>query len=308
MSPAELRCTRCRGALGDDGGELVCGGCGARFAISDGVPVFAEADDYYEGRFTETIDYCSGSSRRLKSRLALRPSFLRRHLRRGSAILDLGCGGGTDLIAGHGTVAGVDLSLESLRRARGLYPVVARADASQLPFADGAFDHVVSMDFLGHVPLERKDAVIAEIARVLRPGGTTIHYAETDGDNLFSRVGRLSPELHRERFIELEGHHGLERPSALVARFERAGLRAVEARGAYSTALRPLDEYLNRFGGGYRELHWLPRVSVPVAAAASRVPGAKQALNMGVDLFYRAAERRLPLDAADGLLLAAVKR
>lgn len=305
MTPAELRCTRCRADLRPDARGLACTGCGARFPVDDGIPVFAGADDYYEGRFTDTIDYCSAPSRRLKSRLALRPSFLRRHLRRGTAILDLGCGGGTDLIASHGAVAGVDLSLESLRRARGLYRVVARADAERLPFADSAFDHVVSMDFLGHVPLEQKDAVIAEIARVLKPGGTTVHYAETDGDNLFARVGKLSPELHRERFVELEGHHGLERPSALVERFERAGLRAIEARGAYSTALRPLDEYLNRFGGGYRELHWLPRLSVPLAAAASRSPGAKQALNMGVDLFYRAAGRRLPLDAADGLLLAA---
>jgi 2-polyprenyl-6-hydroxyphenyl methylase/3-demethylubiquinone-9 3-methyltransferase len=41
--------------------------------------------------------------------------------------------------------------------------------AERLPFADGSFDVVCAMDFLEHV--ERPAAVVAEVARVLKPGG-----------------------------------------------------------------------------------------------------------------------------------------
>ncbi len=91
-------------------------------------------------------------------------------------VLDVGCGAGflSNALAlrGH-TVTGIDVSERSLdaavrhdRTGRVRYCV---GDAEQLPFAAGSFDVACAMDFLEHV--ERPDAVIAEIARVLAPGG-----------------------------------------------------------------------------------------------------------------------------------------
>ncbi len=94
-------------------------------------------------------------------------------------VLDVGCGGGflAEALARWGAqMSGVDASaatIEVARRhadAQGLRIDYHVADAAQLPFADGAFDAVVSSDFLEHVS-DRLDAVVAEQARVLRAGG-----------------------------------------------------------------------------------------------------------------------------------------
>ena len=91
-------------------------------------------------------------------------------------LLDIGCGAGflcNDLASGGHQVSGVDASEESLRVAR-LHDVTGRidyrlGDAYALPFPDATFDAVCAMDFLEHV--EEPARVIAEAARVLKPGG-----------------------------------------------------------------------------------------------------------------------------------------
>lgn len=91
-------------------------------------------------------------------------------------VLDVGCGAGflsNELaLKGH-AVTGIDLSQESLAVA-GRHDAThsvryLAADAYQLPFSDGSFDVVTAMDFLEHV--EDPKRVIAEISRVLKPGG-----------------------------------------------------------------------------------------------------------------------------------------
>src|ERR687894_2355617 len=90
----------------------------------------------------------------------------------GAVLVDLACGGG--LMAPH--VArlgyrhvGVDLGLSGLRVARrhGVLPV--RASVLQVPLPDACTDVVVAGEILEHV--EDDVAVLAECARLLRPGG-----------------------------------------------------------------------------------------------------------------------------------------
>jgi SAM-dependent methyltransferase len=92
--------------------------------------------------------------------------------------LDLGCGTGlhfatlTDL---GWTIAGIDLSADQLRLAseRGGEAELVRADASELPFADGHFDAVVSI-FI-HTDMDDYAAAVREGARVLVHGGRFVH-------------------------------------------------------------------------------------------------------------------------------------
>ncbi len=91
----------------------------------------------------------------------------------GGLLLDVACGGGllAPFVTGW-THVGVDLSRPGLLLARAHGVLVAQADVVRLPFADGTFDVVVAGEILEHV--EDLAGVVAEVCRVLRPGGTLV--------------------------------------------------------------------------------------------------------------------------------------
>lgn len=100
-------------------------------------------------------------------------------VRAGQRVLDVACGTGVVAITAAcrgARVAGLDFSPELLERARehaqlaGVEVDWRESDAEQLPFADGAFDVVLSQ--FGHMFAPRPQVVLAEMLRVLVPGGT----------------------------------------------------------------------------------------------------------------------------------------
>lgn len=103
-------------------------------------------------------------------------------LEAGATVLDLGCGAGTDLLLAAravgpgGRAVGIDMTEAMVARAlegaaaAGLTNVtVHRADATSLPVETGTIDVITSNGVLNLVP--DKAAAIAELHRVLRPGG-----------------------------------------------------------------------------------------------------------------------------------------
>ncbi len=79
----------------------------------------------------------------------------------------------------------------------------ARGSVFALPFPDGAFDEVVFSQVIEHLP--RKPQILAEIRRVLRPGGRLI-IGTPDYARLFWRVlawfyGKLRPEAYAHEHI-----------------------------------------------------------------------------------------------------------
>jgi SAM-dependent methyltransferase len=91
----------------------------------------------------------------------------------GRRVLDLGCRSGavTQHYLPGNEVVGLDVDLAALRRAaeRGIQPMHCNVE-EQLPFDNGSFDVVVAGEMLEHV--RAPDEVVAEVRRVLRPGGT----------------------------------------------------------------------------------------------------------------------------------------
>ena len=91
---------------------------------------------------------------------------------RGAAVLEAGCGTGLLLerVAGFADEAwGVDLSAGMLGKARARGLRVVQGSVTDLPFPAARFDVVYSFKVLAHV--EKIREALAEMARVLRPGG-----------------------------------------------------------------------------------------------------------------------------------------
>jgi SAM-dependent methyltransferase len=96
----------------------------------------------------------------------------------GLRVLDAGCGNGEYLRAlarRPVQVAGCDLSMGMLRSAA--HPALLNADVAALPVRDGAFDVVLAVHMLYHVP--DREAAVRELRRVLAPRGVCV--AVTNG-------------------------------------------------------------------------------------------------------------------------------
>lgn len=110
--------------------------------------------------------------------------------------------------------------------ATGAGAAVLRADATQLPFADGTFDKVIAAEVLEH--LREDTAAMAELARVLRPGGTMAASVPRYGPELVNWA--LSDRYHNRP----GGHVRIYRRSQLIARLARAGLSLVGSHHAHA--------------------------------------------------------------------------
>lgn len=104
-----------------------------------------------------------------------------------AVLVDVGCGGGllAPHLAGKGyRHVGVDLQQSCLAAAGRRGVAALRADATALPLATGAADVVVAGEILEHLP--DMPGAVAEICRVLRPGGRLV--LDTLNANRLSRL------------------------------------------------------------------------------------------------------------------------
>lgn len=117
-------------------------------------------------------------------------TWIMEHVPAGAPLLELGCGNGipsTQILAERFAVTGVDLSTAQLALVRASVPgaTFIQADMTALDFSPASFAAVVAFYSLTHVPRDEHPALLAAIARWLRPGGwfvASMGARETVGD------------------------------------------------------------------------------------------------------------------------------
>jgi SAM-dependent methyltransferase len=224
-----------------------CPRCGGRFPLERGVVRFlSRADDFYEGRYQNTIRFVPRSERGPWSwPLWLIASgyvwAVRRHVPAGSAVLELGCASGIAYLSRRYRTVGLDLSLASLARVAPLYAACLQADVTQvIPLPDASMDAAISSFVWEHLRPEDKPRVLAELRRVLRPGGKLVFLYDVESSNpLYQWLRRSDPARYREVLIEREGHAGWETAEANARTFVEAGFALVQHRGAEKLLIAP---------------------------------------------------------------------
>jgi SAM-dependent methyltransferase len=165
--------------------------------------------------------------------------------------LDVGCGIGTiDALLRPllGAVDGIDLSPAMVERAAEANPEGAyRAyEGERLPFDDGAYDLAFTFSVLHHVPPPDRPGFVAELARVVRPGGL-VAVIEHNPLNPLTRLA-----VHRCAFDE---DAVLLRRGEAERLLEGAGLRPAQGRYILffpwrGAALRTAERVLRRIPAG----------------------------------------------------------
>jgi SAM-dependent methyltransferase len=215
--------------------------------------------------------------------------FDRLGVKAGDRVLDIGCGYGRhsyEVIRRGGRAVALDLSDTELKdvlamfRAlategdvpAGAHGAVANANALQLPFVDGAFDHVIASEVLEHIPAD--EAAMAEIARVVKPGGTVAVTVPRTGQEIVCWT------LSREYHDTPGGHVRIYRRRQITDRLQRAGLRPTGVGFAHALhtpywwlrcLVGPRNEE-NAFVRAYKSfLEWDIMTGPPLVRAAERL-------------------------------------
>jgi len=195
-----------------------------------------------------TVDY---------DRLGVRP---------GERLLDLGCGGGRHAFQAlrlGARVIALDADAPEVSSVRDTVGAMVDAgevgteseagmvqgDARRLPFADSSFDRVIAAEVLEHIADDRR--AMAELARVLKPGGT-----------MAVTVPRFGPEAVNWALSDAYhhvpgGHVRIYRRSTLFGRLRRVGLRTTASHHAH--ALHSPYWWLRCWVGPRRDDHLLVR-------------------------------------------------
>jgi SAM-dependent methyltransferase len=176
--PAAAACEACGGPLGGAGLAYRglryrrCPACGTRALAA--MPTDAELRLRYETAYPRmfTPSHIRAPRREIFTGVLARA---RSHATPGT-LLDVGCGGGYFLAAARADGwrgLGTDLSHAACRAAHDTAGApVAQAEATALPFRDGALDAVALVNVLDHTAAARR--TLEEAARVLRPGGLLV--------------------------------------------------------------------------------------------------------------------------------------
>ncbi len=193
---------------------------------------------------------------------------------KGRRVLDIGCGGGflAEEFAALGcAVTGIDSSAPTIAEARrhadetGLKIAYRVASGEAIPFDDATFDIAYCCDVLEHV--RDLDTVIAEAARVLKPGG--VYLFDTINRTVLSKlvVITLFQEWSATRFVTTNLHdwHMFIKPAELRAVLAKHGFdcRAIVGINPTGNPLRALHA-----------LYRLKRGAISYAEIGTRIPMA----------------------------------
>lgn len=173
-------------------------------------------DEYGEREWTRFDDGSTPSTS-----LDVHVEYLRRYVREGDRVLEVGAGPGrftielarlgASIVVADVSGRQLELNREKAVEAGAEDAVVERllADVVELPFADGSFDATICFGGPISYAVDRAEDAVAELARVTRPGG---HFLVS----VMSLVGAV--QTYADAMLEVTARYGIELTEQVVAR------------------------------------------------------------------------------------------
>lgn len=165
---------------------------------------------------------------------------------KGKEVLDAGCGVGafSEPLVANNTVYGVDFSVKSLEYAAGRGLITMSEDLTALPFENGKFDVVLCIGVIQLI--EQHEAVLRELARVTKPGGTMLIQTLNRGSvqrkilSLFEKSKKFEKMYAMEELKDLYERIGFEQIDFLKMyhpfSFVTSGAKPGALAGSFSTS------------------------------------------------------------------------
>ncbi|MBX7213002.1 MAG: class I SAM-dependent methyltransferase [Thermoflexales bacterium] len=146
-------------------------------------------------------------------------------------VLDLGSGDGSFArqTFGRPLDVGIDPWKPPMAEARrvGAHAALALAEGAHMPFADASFNTVISNSVLEHIPAI--EPVVAEVGRVLKPGGRFMFCGPNERFTEFHVGGKLLGEGYRNWFNKIARHARLDSEAVWRERLVRHGFEVEQA-------------------------------------------------------------------------------
>ncbi|ASF07378.1 SAM-dependent methyltransferase [Nocardia brasiliensis] len=250
-----------------------------------------------QSRFAEIAQsYAGGQARRLDGELLaemIRPLGVEH-------VLDVATGtaAAAAVVAKSGVrkrVVGLDSSAAMLRQARasgvGSVQLVVGL-VEELPFADGAFDLVLCTRALHHI--DRPELAVAEMARVVRPGGHIVV-----ADNVTGYTGAVHEQVEAIQRVRDPGHASTLAEHELVGLLRANLLEVVECHR--TTSYRPLAQWLADGGTGSADATEIRRRLAALGPLTEPEFGTSFVVEDGVIVGLRQAMSWLRADRSNAL-------
>ena len=173
----------------------------------------------------------------------------------GTRVLDAGCGEGV-LVDEYASKLGIEGLDENYSSAR-----VRSGSLMALPYPDATFDRAMCLDVLEHLSFDDQPRALAELHRVVKPGGELLvsvpNLAHLQSRVHFLLTGRLIRTASEHK-------HPGDRPAGDYIRLaERAGFRLVKRRGIFPT-VPIVTRYIRRHPRALLPVHRLLTRALPV--------------------------------------------
>lgn len=164
-------------------------------------------------------------------------------------ILDIGCGDGTFAQLALQKFAPIEVGLDpdprelKFTQKTGLYQKLIKGSATHLPFEKNFFGTVISNCTLEHIP--NLDQALAEICRVLKPGGIFVLTVPNINFNHWLFGTALFGQTYT-RFLNWKAHHyHIYNQAGWTERFQKAGFEVLETKSYFSSRVLKVFDFLH---------------------------------------------------------------